>query len=627
MDVYSNDEDRQESRRGSARERQRARNERRSSMVAPTTSKARRPQQPRLPIKTQIDPAGRFSERAARARLRVSQGTAHLSGWRRAATMRLHDVWWRVSHDPRFLPRTLAVIAVLFVLFGGFHILSGRLFPNVWTMGIDLGGLTYLEAETQLREMWERDLRITLVDGDRAWEVSPIELGLTLDTRQTIDAARTVGMAGLPFGYGVLPTVSLNFQAAQNTLMDMLDETKIDPYNAGYRWEDDQLVGVEGTPGRFLDVALTMAILQDDLAEIVDAQRLHLAMTVLTPDVVDPTPHLAQAQQIASGQFLLNGYDPFIDEWVRWTTDAATLASWLEAGETSLLVREDAFAPFITAQNNMLNQADEARVRFIDANEAVATLNAAFANGESAVDMRIRYRAWNYVVERGDTGYRIAFKTGIPFFRLLEENPSRDWDALLNPGEVVRIPTWDITVPLDPVPDKRIVVDIDQQYLVAYENGEAIRHWSISTGINAAPTSPGIFQILDHHEVAHGSSYTLCSANGCGQWEMYWFMGLYEVIPGLVNGFHGHVLLPNGRLLGDGNVGRPYTLGCVMSDTDNAEWLYNWADEGTIVEIISGQFDPQSDVGRHAYDFARDVNARAHNNIVNNVPSIQQVVG
>jgi hypothetical protein len=81
---------------------------------------------------------------------------------------------------------------------------------------------------------------------------------------------------------------------------------------------------------------------------------------------------------------------------------------------------------------------------------------------------------------------------------------------------------------------------------------------------------------------------------------MYWFMGIYEVVPGLMNGFHGAVLLPNGAYLGGGNVGAPYTYGCVMSENSNAEQLFRWADEGTIVEIISRDFAPLSDLGRLA---------------------------
>ena len=152
------------------------------------------------------------------------------------------------------------------------------------------------------------------------------------------------------------------------------------------------------------------------------------------------------------------------------------------------------------------------------------------------------------------------------------------------------------------LPPKRIIVNLDTQMLVAYDNGEEIFRWYISSGVSNAPTSPGVYQILNHDERAYGSSNTLCDSAGivCGQWEMNWFMGIYEVIPGLVNGFHGAVLLPNGNYLGGGNVGAPYTFGCVMSSDENARMLYEWADVGTIVEIISWEFPPQSDLGRLA---------------------------
>jgi hypothetical protein len=81
---------------------------------------------------------------------------------------------------------------------------------------------------------------------------------------------------------------------------------------------------------------------------------------------------------------------------------------------------------------------------------------------------------------------------------------------------------------------------------------------------------------------------------------MYWFMGVYEVVPGLMNGFHGAVLLPNGAYLGGGNVGAPYTFGCIMSQNDNAKLLYDWADLGTVVEIISSEYAPQSALGQLA---------------------------
>ena len=137
--------------------------------------------------------------------------------------------------------------------------------------------------------------------------------------------------------------------------------------------------------------------------------------------------------------------------------------------------------------------------------------------------------------------------------------------------------------------------------MVAYENGVEVFNWRISSGVTSAPTSPGIYQILNHEPIAYGSSYTLCGDTGCGQWEMNWFMGIYEVVPGLVNGFHGAVLLPDGTFLGGNNVGSQFTLGCVMSRDDEAKLLYDWADKGTIVEIISNEFSPESELGRQAF--------------------------
>ena len=80
-------------------------------------------------------------------------------------------------------------------------------------------------------------------------------------------------------------------------------------------------------------------------------------------------------------------------------------------------------------------------------------------------------------------------------------------------------------------------------------------------------------------------------------------MGIYEVVPGLMNGFHGAVQLPNGNYLGGGGVYEPTTFGCIMSLDDNAEQLYAWAESGTIVEILSDDFQPESRLGEFALNY------------------------
>jgi LysM repeat protein len=506
------------------------------------------------------------------------------------------DALWYLRHSRIAFIGVVGVAAAVILLFLGTYVLGGRVFPNVWALGVNVGGMTVDEAAAALQSAWANDVRFQLVDEERVWSATPAQLGISIDARATAESARGAGLTGLPFGRNVLPTVSIDELTAQDFLLDLTETSKILPYNAGYRWEGDRLVGVPGTDGRFLDIGMTLASLEENLALVADTRRLDLVMTAMPPDVRDPTPYLDQARAFASRQFIMHGYDPFLDERISWTTDRDTLTTWLEAGEDGLSLREDTFGAFVDVQTSLLQQTNT--LRYLEPNDTIAQMQEAINEGFSEVYLRIRYQSSTYTVVSGDTGYRIATKNGIPFYQLQMANPGRDWEVNLEIGETVNLPSRDITVPLQPVPDKRIVVNLDTQYLVAYQNGEPVFEWSISSGMDRAPTYPGIFQILNHDPSAIGGSYELCNSYGCGQWTMNWFMGIYEVVPGLVNGFHGGVLLPNGSYLGGGNVGRPYTYGCIMSLDENALALYDWAEVGTMVEIINSQYQPVSAVAR-----------------------------
>ncbi len=531
--------------------------------------------------------------------------------WMRRARLFASDLLWYVTHSPQILLGLAGIGLVIFLIFVGSHVFTGRIFPNVWALGVHLGDLTVDEAAQALNEAWANRIRLKLVDGERSWVAAPTELGMSLDARKTAEAARAVGLSGVPFGYGIRPVVAVNYTTAQTYLLDLTETTDYPPRNATFRWEADDLVGVPGTDGRMLDVPNTLDKLIDDPILPVLTQRLDLVMETLEPVQRDPKPFLEDVRAIASQPLSLSGYDPFLDQSVIWQAPRDVVVTWLEAGENGLMLREDVFAPFLDAQNQSLN-APDAPQRFLDPRETRDNVLAALKAKQTTVNLRIRYRDTQYQVVRGDTGFKISRKTGIPFYLIEEANPNRDLNVL-SVGDIINLPSRDKALPLPPVANKRIVVNLDTQSLVAFENGQVVFSWLISSGISSAPTSPGIYQILSHNEVASGSSFTLCAENGlnCGQWEMYWFMGMYEVRPGLMNGFHGAVLLPNGAYLGGGNVGAPYTFGCVMSLNSNAKLLYDWADLGTVVEIISSEFPPQSDLGRLALSVQQTTSASA----------------
>ncbi|MBK8020340.1 MAG: L,D-transpeptidase family protein [Chloroflexi bacterium] len=579
MDIYQPDR----RQRGRARERSAARQ--RKQMVV------RREPQP-----NEGDPAiGTLPvERPVMSRAPYEPAAFDVEVLKGRALVLMRDAQWYLRQY-RVVTFGLALLPVLLVaLYLGSFIIGNRIFPNVWVLGQDIGGMNADEAAALLQRQWSQGTLISLQDVGRTWEVSTAQIGLVLDAAATVENAKAVGLGGIPFGYGIKPVMTLDFLSAQNTLLDLTEETKILPYNAGFHWDGTQVVGVEGTDGRFLDIAATMASLENNLTLIAESRNFDLIMTTVPPDTRDPSPYLAQARAFISRPFTIKGFDPFTNESFAWSTDQATLTSWLEVDENGLSVREGVYANFVAAQTESLLSTSE--LRYIEPNDSIEKMREAVSNNQNEFTVRVRYRSYQHEVEPGDTGYGIAQRNGIPFYQVEIANPNRDWDVSLVVGEMINIPSPDIMLPIDPVPGKRIVVNLRTQSLAAFENGDLVRTWTVASGMDRAPTSPGIFQILSHSEKASGGSYELCSEIGCASWEMDWFMGIYEVVPGLVNGFHGNVLLPNGRLLGDGNVGRPATYGCVMSENEPAKWLYDWAEPGTVVEIIGGNFPPRSSV-------------------------------
>jgi len=150
---------------------------------------------------------------------------------------------------------------------------------------------------------------------------------------------------------------------------------------------------------------------------------------------------------------------------------------------------------------------------------------------------------------------------------------------MLMAGARIKIPSPDVLTPLPVVENKRIVVSISDQTMQAFEDGELKWDWKTSTGMDSSPTSPGIYQIQTHEEMAYAAN-----------WDLYmpWFMGIYRPVPGqeFMNGFHGFPSRDRRQLLWTKDLGRRVTYGCILLSSDNAKTLYDWAEEGVIVEIL-----------------------------------------
>jgi lipoprotein-anchoring transpeptidase ErfK/SrfK len=152
----------------------------------------------------------------------------------------------------------------------------------------------------------------------------------------------------------------------------------------------------------------------------------------------------------------------------------------------------------------------------------------------------------------------------------LDVEPPIDTSLIVDPLEVEQAQ--------DEIPaytgNKYILVDISEQQMYVYEGDVLVNSFIVSTGTNNA-TRVGSFSVLDKIPNAYGATWDLWMPNWLG---IYW-SGTLE------NGIHALPILSSGVQLWAGYLGTPISFGCVVLGVDEAQWLYDWADVGTPVDI------------------------------------------
>ncbi len=113
---------------------------------------------------------------------------------------------------------------------------------------------------------------------------------------------------------------------------------------------------------------------------------------------------------------------------------------------------------------------------------------------------------------------------------------------------------------------KEIVVDLSDQRVYAYENGQLVRNVLVSTGLYNTPTVQGDYRVYVKYEsqTMSGPGYYLPGV----PYVMYFYQG-YSL-----HGTYWH-----------NNFGQPMSHGCVNLPTPEAQWFYGWAEIGTPVHV------------------------------------------
>jgi len=177
-----------------------------------------------------------------------------------------------------------------------------------------------------------------------------------------------------------------------------------------------------------------------------------------------------------------------------------------------------------------------------------------------------------HIVQANDSLSNIARQYGVSWVTLAQVNNIRNAN-LIYAGQVLTIPDPTLQPPADygaapstPNSNRWILVELSQQRLTAYENGAAVRSVTVSTGLPNTPTVVGNFNVYTKlpEQTMSGPGYYLPGV----PYVMYFYQGY------AIHGTYWH-----------NNFGQPMSHGCVNLPTADAEWIYNFAEIGTLVRV------------------------------------------
>ncbi|MFV1858434.1 MAG: L,D-transpeptidase family protein [Anaerolineales bacterium] len=479
-------------------------------------------------------------------------------------------------------------IALLVGAYGWLR-MSQTVAPGVRVGEVPVGGMRLDQAIETLDESWNQERVMTAVDtadAERIWTVRPAQFGLAVDAAVSAEIAYSYAReASLPAsirqmltafskGWEVKPIVTFDPDVARVGLESLSETTYIPAADAQLGLAAGEVTATSAQWGRQLDIDSSLALIAADPGAILLRYGFVPLVTRGLPPAIEGVAQAAnEAERLLSAGPTLRAYDPVIDEWLEFTPSREVASAWLQIQRDGSGLRvevdEEAVGPYIASLQTAVGEE-----RTLDLEAATASLLAGL-RGEEVEPLQVRYLPRYYVVTPQDTLISISFKVGIPYWQWLEENPEVKARGL-RASESLTIPPRDAMLELPLVEGKRIVISISENRMWVQERGEVIQEHVISTGIPSSPTMPGIYQVKSHYENAYASTWDL---------EMPSFLGIYHSTPNLLNGIHGLPLLSNGDRLWENALGSPASYGSVVLDPEAAERLFNWAEDGVVVEI------------------------------------------
>lgn len=328
---------------------------------------------------------------------------------------------------------------VLAVFLMAFQIrIQDRIVPGVSVAGIDLSGMTYEEAIAALANQYTyaNEAIFTFRDGDRIWQMSAEDLGVTFDVNETVTEAYLIGhktdsirnlteQASTWFtGTSVPPIVTYNETVAQTFLEEIALEIDSESQDATLSVDGLTVSTTRGQTGRKLNVVATLADLSSVIQAFDSGREIPLAINETPPIVWNVDEAANRIRTALSGSIQLTATDINGQQLGPWTVSQGQVASLLSVvlvdnadGTRSydVSISLEAFSGFLeTLAPGLITPAKDGRFNFdpntrelivVEPSSSGRELNVTdtIARLEEAVftnDARIVPMAFNYTLPR-----------------------------------------------------------------------------------------------------------------------------------------------------------------------------------------------------------------------------------
>jgi len=218
---------------------------------------------------------------------------------------------------------------------------AGRVLPGVSVAGVDLSGLTDVEARATIDDAFGAyaDGRIVIEGPDGTMAITYAEIGRRFDTDAVVREAFAVGRTGTPVdravtsarialrGVDLAPRIRFDAQLLADRIKAIADDLLIEPAEASVVHDAAvDFLAVGGHDGRMIDPSAAIDSISKDLARLDAPAELNATLPVT---VMEPTVSTAEATAAAATAKRIAGKITLVVDKKKVSLDTSRIRTWI----------------------------------------------------------------------------------------------------------------------------------------------------------------------------------------------------------------------------------------------------------------------------------------------------------